>query len=247
MVSSGYIPRFGREMELGANYLLERGILITYVGWHKEDRKFLQELDLDQIAQIAPDVAQLITTGEADDEIIDLLKGTFPGVTTRRAKAALKTLRKTGVAQLPVVRRQVDASQVKTLAPDGDFLFPPYVTDPQRSPYCFWKTYYTPQELENKVVTDGWDEDFVDYIIEHYRGVSTSSIETEFEARRSTGLTDNQYEANELVELIYGYQRLIDEEDGSEGIYCTVFHREFDGNEEAPGFAKFELLNGYED
>jgi hypothetical protein len=247
MVSSGYIPRFGREMELGANYLLERGILITYVGWHKEDRKFLQELDLDQIAQIAPDVAQLITTGEADDEIIDLLKGTFPGVTTRRAKAALKTLRKTGVAQLPVVRRQVDAPQVKTLAPDGDFLFPPYVTDPQRSPYCFWKTYYTPQELENKVVTDGWDEDFVDYIIEHYRGVSTSSIETEFEARRSTGLTDNQYEANELVELIYGYQRLIDEEDGSEGIYCTVFHREFDGNEEAPGFAKFELLNGYED
>jgi len=247
MVSSGYIPRFGREMELGANYLLERGILITYVGWHKEDRRFLQELDLDQIAQIAPDIARLITTGEADDEIIELLKGTFPGVTTRRAKAALKTLRKKGVAQLPVVRRQVDAPEVKTLAPDGDFIFPPYVTDPQRSPYCFWKTYYTPQELENKVVTDGWDEDFVDYIIERYRGVNTSSIEGEFEARRSTGLTDNQYEANELVELIYGYQRLIDEEDGSEGIYCTVFHREFDGNEEAPGFAKFELLNGYED
>jgi len=90
-------------------------------------------------------------------------------------------------------------------------------------------------------------DSFVDYIIERYRGVNTSSIEGEFEARRSTGLTDNQYEANELVELIYGYQRLIDEEDGSEGIYCTVFHREFDGNEEAPGFAKFELLNGYED
>lgn len=28
MVSSGYIPRFYREMELGANYLLERGILL---------------------------------------------------------------------------------------------------------------------------------------------------------------------------------------------------------------------------
>jgi hypothetical protein len=94
-------------MELGANYLLERGILITYVGWHKEDRKFLQELDLSQIAQIAPDIAELIATGEADDQIIELLKGTFPGVTTRRAKAALKTLRKKGVAQLPVVRRQV--------------------------------------------------------------------------------------------------------------------------------------------
>lgn len=247
MISSGYIPRFGREMELGANYLLERGILITYVGWHKEDRKFLQELDLDQIAQIAPDIAKLIQDGKADDQLIELLKGTFPGVTTKRAKEALKTLRKKGVAQLPVVRRQIDAPQVKTLAPDGDFLFPPYVTDPQRAPYCFWKTYYTPQELENKVVTDGWDEEFVEYIIDHYRGVNVDSLNGQFEARRSTGLTDNQYEANELVELIYGYQRLIDEEDGSEGIYCTVFHREFDGNDEVPGYAKFELLNGYED
>ena len=46
MVSSGYIPRFKREMELGANYLLERGLLITYVGWHREDRRFLQQLSL---------------------------------------------------------------------------------------------------------------------------------------------------------------------------------------------------------
>jgi hypothetical protein len=247
MVSSGYIPRFAREMELGANYLLERGILITYVGWHREDRSFLQELDLQQIASIAPEIAELIQSGEADDTLVELMKGTFPGVTTKRAKSALKTLRKKGVAKLPVVRRQIDAPEVKTLAPDGDFFFPPYVTDPQRAPYCFWKTYYTPQELQNKVLTDDWDQGFVDYIIEHYRGVSTDSIEREQEGRRSTGLTDNAYEANELIELIHGYQRLVDPEDGAEGIYCTVFHRNFSGNDQAQGFAKFELLNGYED
>jgi hypothetical protein len=247
MVSSGYIPRFAREMELGANYLLERGILITYVGWHREDRSFLQELDLQQIASIAPEIAELIQSGEADDTLVELMKGTFPGVTTKRAKSALKTLRKKGVAKLPVVRRQIDAPEVKTLAPDGDFFFPPYVTDPQRAPYCFWKTYYTPQELQNKVLTDDWDQDFVDYIIDHYRGVNTDSIEREQEGRRSTGLTDNAYEANELIELIHGYQRLVDPEDGAEGIYCTVFHRNFSGNDQAQGFAKFELLNGYED
>jgi len=247
MVSSGYIPRFKREMELGANYLLERGILMTYVGWHREDRRFLQRLDLNQIAQIAPEVVELIEGGENDDELIALLEATFPGVTKKRAKKALKELRKTGEAELPIVRRQVDAPEVKTLAPDGDFFFPPYVTDPQRAPYCFWRTYYTAQELENKVLTDGWDEDFVDYIIEHYRGVSIDSIEREQEGRRSTSLTDNAYEAEELIELVYGYQRLIDPEDGSEGIYCTVFHKQFTGNEQAPGYAKFELLNGYED
>jgi hypothetical protein len=247
MVSSGYIPRFKREMELGANYLLERGILMTYVGWHREDRRFLQRLDLNQIAEIAPEVVELIADPVNDDDLIYLLQSTFPGVTTKRAKKALKDLRKNGEAELPIIRRQVDAPEVKTLAPDGDFFFPPYVTDPQRAPYCFWRTYYTAQELENKVLTDGWDEDFVDYIIEHYRGVSIDSIEREQEGRRSTSLTDNAYEANELIEIVYGYQRLIDTEDGSEGIYCTVFHKQFDGNEQAPGYAKFELLNGYED
>ena len=242
MVSSGYIPRFKREMELGANYLLERGILITYVGWHREDRRFLQRLDLNQIAQIAPEVVELIEAGENDDELVALLEATFPGVTKKRAKKALKDLRKTGEAELPIVRRQVDAPEVKTLAPDGDFFFPPYVTDPQRAPYCFWKTYYTAQELENKVITDGWDADFVETMIDKYRGVNIDSIEREQEGRRSTSLTDNAYEANELIEIVYGYQRLIDPEDGSEGIYCTVFHKEY-----SEGYAKFELLNGYED
>ena len=204
-------------------------------------------MDLNQIAQVSPEVVELIADPTNDDDLIILLQTTFPGVTKKRAKKALKELRKNGEAELPIVRRQIDAPEVKTLAPDGDFFFPPYVTDPQRAPYCFWRTYYTAQELENKVMTDGWDEDFVDYIIEHYRGVSVDSIEREQEGRRSTSLTDNAYEANELIEIVYGYQRLIDQEDGSEGIYCTVFHKQFDGNEQAPGYAKFELLNGYED
>jgi hypothetical protein len=247
MVSSGYIPRFYREMELGANYLLERGILITYVGWHREDRRFLQKLDINQIAQISPEVALAIQEGGNDEDLVVLLQATFEGTSPKRAKKALKELRKNGETELPIVRRQINAPEVKTLAPDGDFFFPPYVTDPQRAPYCFWRTYYTPQELENKVVTDGWDEDFVDYVIEHYRGVNIDSIEREQEGRRSISLTDNAYEAEELIEITYGYQRLIDPEDGSEGIYCTVFHRDFDGNAMAQGYAKFELLNGYED
>jgi hypothetical protein len=79
-------------------------------------------------------------------------------------------------------------------------------------------------------------------MIDKYRGVNIDSIEREQEGRRSTSLTDNAYEANELIEIVYGYQRLIDPEDGSEGIYCTVFHKQY-----SEGYAKFELLNGYED
>jgi len=247
MISSGYISRFSREMELGANYLLERGLLISYVGWHSEDRKFLQRLDLNQIAQVSPELSEMILSGQNEDQMVAMLQQTFDGVTVKRAKKALAELADVGSAELPVVRRQINAPEVKTLAPDGDFIFPPYVTDPQRAPYCFWKTYYTAQELENKVATDGWDEDFVELVIERYRGVNIDSIEREQEGRRSLSLTDNAYEAEELIEIVYGFQRLVDKEDGSEGIYCTVFHKEFSGDDDIPGFAKFELLNGYED
>jgi hypothetical protein len=96
MVSSGYIPRFYREMELGANYLMERGILITYVGWHREDRTFKQLIDLNQIAQISPEAAMAIQSGDSDEELILLLQNTFDGVTEKRAKKALKQLRKRG-------------------------------------------------------------------------------------------------------------------------------------------------------
>ena len=247
MTTSGYIPRFKKEMELGANYLLERGILITYVGWQREDRTYLQKLNLAQIGQMNPDIYRAIEAGNMDDELVSLMQQIFPTASEKRCKKALKELRKGGEAELPIIRRQIDAPEVKTLAPDGDFFFPPYVTDPQRAPFCFWRTYYTPQELQNKVITDGWDEDFVEYIIEHYRGVNIYSVEREQEGQRSIGLTDRGYQADELVEIVYGYQRLIDPEDGSEGIYQTIFHREFDGDGSTQGYAKFELMNGYED
>jgi hypothetical protein len=234
-------------MELGANYLLERGILVTYVGWQREDRKFLQELDLEQISSISPDIAQSIADDSDTERVENLLISAFPGVNSSRAKKAIEELRKNGKTELPTVRRQVDAPEVKTLAPDGDFFFPSYVTDPQRAPYCFWRTYYTAQELENKVVTDGWDQDFVDVMIERYRGININSIENEQEGRRSGQVSDTIYESDDLIEIVYGYQRLFDEEDGSEGIYCTVFHKDYSGGDESPAYAKFELLNGYED
>ena len=249
MVTSGYITRFNEEMELAANYLLERGMAITYVGWHREDRRFLQNISLEQISEIAPEVAESILDENDNQLAISSMQAAFDGVSTKRAKKAIKSLKKTGFAELPIVKRQIDAPDVKTLAPDGDFFFPAYVTDPQRAPYCFWRTYYTAQELENKVITDGWDESFVEEVIEKYSGVNIDSIEREQEGRRSTSLTDSAYEADELIEIVHSYQRLVDPEDGAEGIYETIMHKDFDGNEGlgVPSYARFSLMNGYED
>ena len=247
MISSGYIPRFEKEIELAANYLLERGIMISYVGWHREDRKILQRLNLDEIRLISPELADSIQSGSSDEEVVEILQMALEGVSEERALLAVRELRELGNAELPMVQRQVNAPEVRTLAPDGDFFFPPYVTDPQRAPYCFWRTYYTAQELEAKVATDGWDPDFVEMVIDRYKGTAYELQEDQPYNNRQNTLSDNSYVTDDLIEIIYCYQRLVDKADSAEGIYCTVFHRQYTGGQGVKPYAKFELLNGYED
>lgn len=241
MVAS-YIPDFKRQMELGANYLLERGMMITYVGWQKENRTFLQRLDLNQIAQVSPDLARIIIDGKSDDQIVELLKGQFEGLTTKRARTALKELRKSGAAELPIIRQSVNAPKVASLGPDCDVFFPAFTTDPQKAPYCFWRVLMTAQELKNKVGTEGWDEEWVEKILE----MRVTSVDMN-DPRTNTQYTRiAQEQTTELYEVIYCYQRLISE-DNSEGIYCTVFHNQYYGTPQEPKYAKYELLNGYDD
>lgn len=235
---STYIPDFRRQMELGANYLLEKGLMISYVGWKREQRTFLQTVTLEQINELSPDMAEMIVSGEDDDAIVASIMQSFPAISQKRANKAIRDLRKIGIAEISIPRATVDCPIVSACAPDGEVIFPAYVSDPQRAPYVFWRTFLTPQELEKKVTNEGWDAEWVESALENLRGKDHSYIEGERNTARGIGLLEDD---SQLIMVIYGYQRLIDEEDGSEGIYCTVFHPD------AEGYAKHELLNGYDD
>jgi hypothetical protein len=235
---STYIPNFRQQMELGANYLLEKGLMVSYVGWKREKRTYLQQVSIEEIAQVSPDLAELIVSGADDEMVFGMLQTAFPDLSSKRAKRAIMDLRKKGLAEVSVPRTSVDCPVVYSCAPDGEVLFPSYVTDPQRAPYVFWRTFLTAQELEKKVVSEGWDADWVENAIERLRGKDSMYLDGEkLKTIDRLPITDD----NDLVMVVYGYQRLIDEEDGSEGIYCTVFHPTTEG------FAKHELLNGYDD
>ena len=71
MISSEYIPRFYKEAEIGANYMLERGMIITYVGWIKKSPTFKQILTLDAIAQQAPQIVEIIKDEELEAQAIE--------------------------------------------------------------------------------------------------------------------------------------------------------------------------------
>jgi len=235
---SSYIPDFKRQMELGGNYLMEKGIMVSYVGWNREKRSYLQSVSLEQIQEASPDLVELILSGQDDEMLLDLIQQSFPDLSSKRAKKAIKDLRKMGVAEIPLPRQTVDSPVVYACAPDGEVMFPSYISDPQRAPYMFWRTFLTAQELEKKVTNEGWDEEWVENAIKNLRGKDSMYLDGEkVKTQTRLPITDD----NDLVMVVYAYQRLIDEEDGSEGIYCTVFHPQTER------YAKHELLNGYDD
>ena len=235
---SSYIPDFKRQMELGGNYLMEKGIMVSYVGWNREKRSYLQSVSLEQIAEASPDLVEMILGGQDDEMLLDLIQQSFPDLSVKRAKKAIKDLRKMGAAEIPLPRQTVDSPVVYACAPDGEVMFPSYISDPQRAPYMFWRTFLTAQELEKKVTNEGWDEKWVENAIKTLRGKDSMYLDGEkVKTQTRLPITDD----NDLVMVVYAYQRLIDEEDGSEGIYCTVFHPQTEG------YAKHELLNGYDD
>jgi hypothetical protein len=229
-------------MELAANYMCERGIMITYTGWNKEARRYNRTFTMQQIVSINPDLGVLIASGKKPADAARVFSENLD-VSDATALKAVKELRESGTTTIPTIRHEINAPEVRTLAPDGEWIFPSYTIDPQRAPFAFYRTYYTAQELIGKSETDGWDIRWVEHIIDTKSGIRPINSRS---GERVTG--ENRAEtAKELIEVVHCYQRLINREDRSEGIYLSVVHADFNGTDGIPGYAKFELQNGMED
>jgi hypothetical protein len=243
-MQKSYIRDFYTSAELGANHLVEKGLLVTYVGWERQKRSILQRVSLDQIAQQSRELAELMADPANEDEVATILQQLFPGIKRRRARKAAVQLRSTGVAEIPTSVTSVDRPVVETLAPDNEVFFSPFTSDIQRSPYVHRRVLLTPQEIEGKVATEGWDREWADHVIEHCRGDGLAYGSEDLESARAVSPVGRyQRDTRDLIEVIHTYQRLIDPDDGSEGIYISVWcpHHTADN-----AHADFELMNGWD-
>ena len=116
-----------------------------------------------------------------------------------------------------------------------------------------FRSLLSPEAAREKVISEGWDKDYVEDAIEHCIGAAemtpqftTGNVDTRFGTER-LGVSSSDIPAG-LIEFVYAYERLSDE-DGVPGIYCTVFcpslHLANDQEAEEQ-YAKHELL-GYRD
>ena len=225
------MDEFYPQIELGINHFLEKGMMVHYVYYDSQELKQQKTIKLDEIAQVLPSIAEQITLGDMDGELVDILKEEF-GVSKTKGRSMLRELRKEGETTVPVTRQVVSRPKIKALAPDEDVFWPNYTIDPQEAPYVFHVLRMTPEQIKSKVRSEGWDEDFVDEVIEL---ANNAQSEDNLYQNRETDefmRTDDQH-----IKIIYCYQRLLDD-DGIPGIFCTIFHQ--DSTER---YAKHQLMD----
>lgn len=241
------------EAEVLANYRRERGLGILGVFWDSRVQKTQQKISLAEIADTAPDVATAIQNGLFPEEIATLLRQFFPEISAKKAKRMVKELAENGETTVPFTIQQVNRPMVRAYAVGEDIFLPPNTTDLQSARSIFRKALLSPEAAREKVISEGWDKDYVEDAIEHCIGAAemtpqftTGNVDTRFGTER-LGVSSSDIPAG-LIEFVYAYERLSDE-DGVPGIYCTVFcpslHLANDQEAEEQ-YAKHELL-GYRD
>ena len=123
---------------------------------------------------------------------------------------------------------------------------PSWATDLETCPYIWRVEYFTAEQLRGFANTEGWDKDWVEQAILKCRGQMITGIpdSTLQPISRSFVYIDRKLMYTDLVGVVFGYQRLSDE-DGVPGIYLTIFNPRLPEDPQQQGYAKFGLL-GYQ-
>jgi len=238
------------EAEILSNYRHERGLGILGVFWESNVQKTLRPILLADLEAAAPDVALAITEGLFTEELIDQLRIVYPDVSKKKARAMLQELRDTGETSVPVIVQQVNRPIVQAYALGDEIFVPPNTpVDIQQARGIFRRCLLSPEQARQKVITMGWDEEYVEEAIKYCRDQEFDNSEaainnqTHYNAER-LGL-NKETVAYGLIEFVWAYQRLSDE-DGVPGIYCTIFCPAAASSPQGGnmGYAKHELL-GY--
>lgn len=253
------IENFAREAELADNYYKEKGIMVTYYGYSSPRMvPHLKKFDLDAMAQTFPEVgefqeadgfeaamAEMMADEDRVEEVLEMFQSVEGwSVNPARFKKALRQLRKDGVAEIPVLVEDEGKPEVMTLAPDTEFFCSSATQNFQDATRCYVRKPKTPQEILSKVQSEGWDKDWAEYAIEHARGVQTTSLSGQYGSSFLHLETKGNAEVRDLIDVVFTYEKLIDEEDGACGIYLTIWSPEFGGDGDVPPYAKRTLLSG---
>lgn len=211
--------------ELPTAFLLKHALGLSFLGveWEQQRERIDVPVTLDMIAQITAALGLGMLTQQIldpdkfyDKELIKTLQAMSPIMTTDDARGILNDLRNTGQAQIPTAQLRINKPKWTTLRPCMDVLFPSETVDFQRARWSAIRELVSESELEDRIVTDNYDPDFVTEAVKH---------KGDFAAFTPRSTPENQagHGSNrDMIELFTFRMRYLD--NGVPCMYRTVFN-----------------------
>ena len=158
------MTEFDRECTILANNMLTYGAGVLGVYWKRKFDRYYEQLTLEQLAQQSPDLVEAIMAG--DESAKDMVSEAFPGMKRRKTNKMVKELQTQGYTDIPAERVVENRPCIQAYEIGQEIIFDSNVMDDiqnARSIYCIH--YHSPESLREKVLTEGYDEKFVNISI----------------------------------------------------------------------------------
>jgi hypothetical protein len=224
------MQEFDRETTILANNMLMYGAGILGVYWKRKIDRYYEQIDIEQIAEANPDLAEAIMAG--DESARDLMQEAFPNLKKRKTNKMLKDLMSKGVTDIPTERLVENRPCIRAYEIGREIIFDSNVLNDiqnARSVYCVH--HHTPEDLKEKVILEEYDEKFVNDVIKSANKGKTAVMYPEHNHFVNQSHVDH---TEGLIRLITCYRRVIDD-DGVPLITQTIF------SEDSELYAKHEV------
>ena len=217
-----------RELELALQIRATYGLAIMGVFWKTTTRleeKSVTLEDLIAIAQEQGDPASpiAILVGAILDPLqeqvaIELAEQFAPGT---GSAANIRKLREGGTVEYTEPYIFESKPEWTALEPFNDLIFPTATYDLQRAPWVARREMVTVEELEERIATESYPEDFVEEA-RKFKGASLWPIYSQQNTNRRDSILWQDH--RDLVEIWHVYSKENDEQTGATKVMCRVMH-----------------------
>jgi len=220
------------EAELLAQYTQQYGWSGLHVMWEQEEAVRYQVIRMDEVMQVVQaaiaqnpnsalkDLPDAIQDPAKEAYACDLIAMYIETLSPKEIKKMVKELREDGKAKIPETYTSKNIPSVQALKPFDEISFPPETIDIQNARVIFRRTFVTEMEIRSQAAKLGWSDEFVQ------QAVNVAGLRSNFhDPNVLPAATLINYQINRqmhMIELVYAYTKGIDE-NGSQGIYCTIF------------------------
>jgi hypothetical protein len=229
-------PELRQQVEILANHVFSDHPAVGILGiyWKQEVQMNHKTFGLEDLAKIIMgqggdenalvEIVQKMEDPQFRPQIMELVRGAFPGVEDKELEKALDDFIENQEATVSTPQIKENRPYFVAHKLFDDIFLPANTYDIQECGSVYRRQWMSEVAIREKIVSEDWPEEFVEELLKHE---GTSNVETStFVETTGVGLESlnrgNRGSHDGMYEVWYSYQRQSTDDDVP-GIYCTIF------------------------